>query len=294
MRKILFASAALAILAAAGTASAGNDTTNSQLNAFGAQISLNNLNDVSVRFNTDLQTQSVGNAVSISTDVARGSNPVWDDTSFASGQTNVMSLQRATTNVSFSGLEAVSIDTTAIGNTGSFESLQGDLGAKVWQDGVLIAGGAIYGEAATIAGAYKEGIAFQNNTASLQTATLNLSNSGIDRIDTATTAVGNNLAFSAPNGNASAVGYQLNLGTLQVATSNVNNIGVAGAAAFQTQSIGNIGSWSSANYGAADGINFQRNLGASQLSTSNIGFSGFNGTLSVGVIAAGNVANIGL
>lgn len=300
MRKILFATAAAAVLFAAGAASAGNDTTNNQLNFVSPQIAVNNLNNVGVRGVTELQTQAVANVVSISTDVARGSNPIWDNTSFASGQTNLFSVQSATTNVSSSGLNAVEIDTTAIGNSGSFESLKGDLGAKAttggyqWQKETLIAGGAIRGEAVGIAVGYKEGFAFQDNTLSLQTATLNLNNSGIDRIETATTAVGNNLDFSAPNGNASAVGYQLNLVSVQTATSNINNVGVAGAAEFKTQAIGNIASWSSANYGAADGINFQSNLGSAQLGTSNIGFSGFNGKLSVGVIAAGNVANIGL
>ena len=301
MRKTLFATAAIAAFAMASSAFAGDDTTNNQLNRATSQISTINIGHIGVGSNLLATGASVGNVVSLDASANSGVR-IQNQASFGSVQVNQNSIQSATVNVNNSGVSgSTEIASQAIGNSGSFNSDNGDLGAKTWQASITAgqlnnigqgAAAAQFVGYGTIAG---EGVAFQLNDQTTQTATTNIDRIGVggNINNGAATAVGNSLSFSAPNGNASALAFQTNSNTAQLATLNVSNIGVSGSTTLAATSVGNIGSWESQTYQASDGITFQTNTAAMQNSVANVGFSSFTGGLNVNTISAGNVANIG-
>lgn len=300
MRKILFASAAVAAIAIAAPAFASDDTTNNQVNRFTSQVSTINVGNVTVGTGLIVNPASVGNAISLD---ASANSPVraQNAANFASVQVNQHTAQVSTANLSRSNITgAVEIDSQSIGNTGSFNSDNGDLASKSWQANLTAAQLTAIGQTAaasqffgygTVAG---EGVAFQLNDQTSQTATTNISytNVGGSINSGSATAVGNNLSFSAPNGNTSALAFQTNSNTSQLSALNANDLNINSGATFGATSIGNIGSWESMAYQASDGITFQTNTNALQNSVANVGYSNF-GSLNVSTISAGNVANIG-
>lgn len=301
MRKLLFASAAIAAVAIAAPSFAGDDTTNNQLNRSTSQISTINVGHISVGANLTINPASVGNVISLDSS-ANSSVRAQNAASFASVQVNQNTLQEATANLNHSGITgSINVEAQAIGNTGSFTSDNGDLGAKTWQADIAAGQLESIGQAGA-ANAFRgygtksgEGVAFQLNDQTSQVATVNIDRISVGaNIDSASAvAVGNSLSFSAPKGNASALAFQTNSSTQQLSALNVSNIGVNGSSNFNATSIGNIGSWESQTYQASDGITFQTNVSALQNSVVNVTGSGFTGGLNVGSISAGNVANIG-
>lgn len=297
MRKILFASAAVAAIAIAAPAFAGDDTTNNQINRFTVQAALTNLNNLSVGANLSGSAAAVGNTISVNSYVNAPSvsnGVAQDSTSVASAQINRDTLQIGAVNIDDVNIDGrLTVSAQAVGNNGSFRSENGDIDVKSWMDDALASGGNLSADATSAMYAYNEGFAYQSNSDTAQIALANLNDVRVDgRTQSGTLAVGNNLSFEAPNGNASAVAFQTNRDTLQLALTNVEDSRFFGMASINSQAVGNASSWSSLNYGAADGINFQSNIGTAQISLTNIIDSNFGANLTAGAVSVGNLATV--
>lgn len=283
--------AAAAAVAFAAPAMASSDTTNVQINRLTGQIALTNVQSVGVDGRAIVNSQALGNSISMSVDT---NSPVTVQNSVrvASAQFNQGTAQVAISNLQGAGIDGrLEIGSTAVGNTGTFESVNGDVDTTLWSratiGSVLLSQGEV--AAAGVVGAWNEGFAFQSNVGTLQAAGTNLQGLSVGgKVDASATAVGNNLEFEAGK-NGSAVAFQTNLGTAQLAGLNAQYGSFGGNATFKSQAIGNISSWTS---NSSDGINFQSNIGTIQGAVTNVQFSGFGGNLNVGSVSVGNSASI--
>lgn len=305
MRKILFATAAAAVLFAAGAASAGNDTTNNQLNINTTQLAEVHVNRIGAADLT-VSAQAIGNSIAVETAVnaagTSGSGYTVAGTHFGSFQINQASTQRSIARVDNLSATKLDVSSQSVGNAGSFSSDNGNLSGKYWQvdavEGFLHNAG--QSQAAGVVNAYgsttakvNAGVAFQLNDRTTQEAVTDVHHGAFGVSDIASLAAGNSLNFDAPKGNNTALAYQINTSGSQLANTTVSHSGFGGAASIGSTAIGNIASWTSKTYGAADGINFQTNTASLQKSVTNVNNASF-GKVSVGAVAAGNIGNIGL